>query len=238
MRTSEPPHWPGCDPQKSAANIAARLPVHLPRDSEVLVDNVAESEPDMHSRPVLALPPILLPAILVAALLAGCATPLEVGSITEIKPATGAKGVDVYEPKRLAGVVTPEFAGDQLLEVRTFTVKSGAGEVELSGVACTLNAADFSATMQTPAKVRVPLYRQQSSTLAISCEMPGYKKKMITVAAVDITREKRMSSAATGGLVGLVTVSAIDAFSDNTKNAWEYPRTKVVLTADEVASVR
>ena len=86
------------------------------------------------------------------AVIAGCATPLEVGSITEIKPATGAHGVDIYEPKRLAGVVTPEFAGDQLLEVRAYTVKPGSGEVEVSGVACALNAADFSATMQTPAK--------------------------------------------------------------------------------------
>ena len=183
----------------------------------------------------------MLPRLLflvVFAALAGCATPLEVGSITEIKPATGAKGVDVYEPKRLAGVVTPEFAGDQLLEVRAFTVKPGSGEVELSGATCALSAADFSATMQTPAKVRVPLYRQQSSTLAISCEMPGYKKKMVTVAAVDIVREKRTANATTGGLIGMVSVVAVDAFSDNTKNAWEYPRAKVVLVAEDVAAAR
>ena len=176
-----------------------------------------------------------LVVVLIAAV-AGCATPLEVGSITEIKPNNGAKGVDVYEPKRLSGVATPEFAGDQLMEVRTYTVKDGSGEVEIAGASCTISAADFAAEMRTPAKVRVPLYRQQSSTLAVACEMAGFKKKMITVAAIDITRANRMAGSGNGGLVGIVAVSAIDAFSDNSKNIWQYPRAKVVLERETVAS--
>ena len=95
-----------------------------------------------------------------AMLAAGCAKPLEVSNITEIKPHTGSKGLDVYEPKRQAGQsAVPEFAGDQLVEVRTYTYKEDSGEVEIAGATCSLSAADYSATMQTPAKVRVPLYR-------------------------------------------------------------------------------
>ena len=168
--------------------------------------------------------------LVVLVLLGGCAKPLEVGSITEIEPRNGAKSVDVHEPKRASGAQgVPEFAGDQLLEVRTYAYKEGTGEQELAGADCTLSAADFNARMQTPAKVRVPLYRGQSSQLAVSCEMPGYQKRMVTVAAVNVTRDQRLSNGAGGGLIGLVAVSAIDAFSDNSKNEWRYPLARVVL---------
>lgn len=161
--------------------------------------------------------------------LAGCAKPLEVGSITEIKSSTGSRSIDVHEPKRLAGqAAVPEFAGDQLLEVRTYTNKSD-GQVEIPGAACTLSAADYSATMQTPARVRVPLYRGQSSTLAVACELAGYQKRMITVAPIDLTRSQRLSTGVNGGLIGVVAVSAIDALSDNSKNEWRYPLASVVL---------
>ena len=174
-----------------------------------------------------------LQSLIVAAglvLVGGCATPLEVGSITEIQPRTAAKGVDVHEPRRVAGTPgVPDFAGDQLLEVRTFVFKDGVGQEEVPGAACTLSAADFNATMTSPAKVRVPLYRGQSSQLAVSCELPGYQRKMITVAALDVTRSQRLASGANGGLVGVLAVNAIDAMSDNTKNEWRYPVARVVL---------
>jgi hypothetical protein len=178
-----------------------------------------------------------------AVLAAGCAKPLEVSNITEIKPHTGSKGLDVYEPKRLAGKsAVPEFAGDQLVEVRTYTYKDDSGEVEIAGATCSLSAADYSATMQTPAKVRVPLYRGQSSTLAVACEMPGYKKRMVTISPYDATRSARYGAGAGTGLIGFVAVTAIDAFSDNTKNEWRYPLARVVLeldeTGDKVASTR
>ena len=163
-------------------------------------------------------------------LLAGCAKPLEVANITEISSKTGSTSIDVHEPKRRAGQAgLPEFAGDQLVEVRAFTYQDGNGEVEMPGATCTVSAADFSATTQTPAKVRVPLYRGQSSTLAVACEKAGYAKKMITLAPIDVTRTNRMSSGAGGGLIGVVAVAAIDSMSDNTKNEWRYPLARVVM---------
>ena len=170
-----------------------------------------------------------------AILAAGCAKPLEVSNITEIKPHTGSKGLDVYEPKRQASQsAVPEFAGDQLVEVRTYTYKEDSGEVEIAGATCSLSAADYSATMQTPAKVRVPLYRGQSSTLAVACELPGYKKRMVTVSPFDATRSARFGSAAGAGVLGVVAVAAVDALSDNTKNEWRYPLARVVLEPEEM----
>lgn len=190
-------------------------------------------------------------AMLAIIAMAGCsAAPLDVASITEIQrtalaavpnitpvsTATAGNPIDIYESKRAAGVATPEFAGEQLLDVRTYTASPPYGMVELSGASCTLTSADFSAALQTPAKVRVPLYRQQSSSLAIVCDLAGYKKKKTTVAAVDVVREKRAASTATGGLVGMISVAAIDAFADDSKNDWEYPMAKVILVPDEVAA--
>ena len=170
--------------------------------------------------------------------LSGCATPLEVASITEIKPHTGSKSIDVYEPKRLTGETSvPEFAGDQLVEVRTYVHQEDKGEVEISGAACSLTASDFSASAQSPAKIRVPLYRGQSSALAVACEKPGYKRRLVTVEAIDTTRQGRLASGAGGGLIGVVAVAAIDAMADNSKNDWRYPVARIVLEPEENAAV-
>ncbi|SRR5258706_731233 len=171
--------------------------------------------------------------------LGGCATPLEVSNVTEIRSNTGSKEIDVYAPKRKSDqTAVPEFAGDQLVEVRTYATKDDGAEIEIAGASCSLSAADFSATMQSPAKVRVPLYRGQSSALAVSCEMPGYKKKLITVAPIDVTRQSRYSGAGSGGLIGVVAVAAIDSMADNSKNDWRYPIARVVLERDDPAKAR
>jgi hypothetical protein len=170
-------------------------------------------------------------AVAAAALVCtGCATPLEVSSITEIQSTTGARGVDVYQPRREKGQADiPEFAGDQLVEVRTYAYEDGKGQVEMTGATCDLSAADFKATMTTPAKVRVPLYRAQSSQLAVSCEKPGFQRRMVTVQAVDSVRQQRLASGANGGLLGVAVSAIADAAADNSKNAWTYPVAKVVL---------
>ena len=113
-------------------------------------------------------------AVIAACCLGGCAAPLAVNSVTDIRSSTGSRGIDVYETKRRTDSSVPEFAGDQLVEVRTFQ-NSDHGEVEMDGAACSLAATGFSATMTSPAKVRVPLYRGQSSTLAVTCQKPGSK---------------------------------------------------------------
>ncbi len=163
--------------------------------------------------------------------LGGCAAPLAVNTVTDIRSSTGSRGIDVYEPKRRTDASVPEFAGDQLVEVRTFQ-NSDHGEVEMAGASCSLAATDFSATMTSPAKVRVPLYRGQSSTLAVTCQKPGFQKRMVTVAPYDATRQSRLASGANGGLIGAVVVAAVDAAADNTKNDWRYPVAKVVMEVD------
>lgn len=173
-------------------------------------------------------------AILGGACLGGCAAPLAVSSVTDIRPNTGSRGIDVYEPKRRTGASVPDFAGDQLVEVRTYG-NAGQGEVEMTGAACSLEATGFTASMTSPAQVRVPLYRGQSSTLAVTCQKPGYQKRMITVAPFDATRRARLASGVNGGLIGAVIVAGIDAAADNSKNDWRYPVAKVVMDADPPA---
>jgi hypothetical protein len=164
-------------------------------------------------------------------LLAGCAKPLEVGSITEIKPPPGTQGVDVYAGRRAAGEKVPDFAGDQLMEVRTFATSSpdggGTGD-EFSGASCKLSARDFSADVTTPAKVRVPVYRAQSSPLAVQCTKEGFKPKMTEVTAFNQTKLERHAGGA-GGLVGFLVVTAINAASDETTHDFKYPVARVEM---------
>ena len=179
------------------------------------------------------------PLLVLAVSLAACAKPLEVASITAVKSHTGSKGLDVHEAKRQAGQAgVPEFAGDQLVEVRSYSYIDGEGEKEMAGATCTLSAAEFSATLETPAKVRVPLYRGQSSVLAVSCDKQGFRKRSITVEPYDAIRQQRYSSPATGSLLGVVATVAIDAMADNTKNDWRYPLAKVVMEPEKAAKVR
>ena len=166
---------------------------------------------------------------LLVLLVGACSKPLEVAEVTNIKSKTGSSGLDVHQAARSAGQDAPEFAGDQLAEVRAYHQVDGKGQVELAGVPCHLSTAHFEAKLTTPAKVRVPLYRGKSSDLAVSCKKPGYISRLVTVRALDITRSQRLNSGANAGLVGLLVVAAIDAASDNTKNDWKYPPVKVLL---------
>ncbi len=170
--------------------------------------------------------------------LAGCAAkPLTVGSITSIKPTNGATGTDVYAHQRAAGIQVPEYSGDQLLEIRTYEHKEGEGRVEMADASCTVSAGTFKATMTTPAKVRVPLYKDKSEGLAVQCTKPGFKPNLVSLAAFDKTRADRYNNltqaGASAGLVGLVASAAvagvIDASSDNTHNIWYYPAAKINL---------
>ena len=107
----------------------------------------------------------------------------------------------------------------------------------MAGADCTVSAGSFTASMTTPAKVRVPLYRDQSESLSVQCEMAGYKRRMITLKAFDKTRADRFgsmtSAGAGGGIIGVVTTAAIagvvDVTSDNSNNVWHYPPAKIDL---------
>lgn len=162
--------------------------------------------------------------------LAGCAKPLEVSRVTDIRSKTSSNDIDVLSVKRAqTGSGVPEYAGNQLAEVRAYERIDGKGDVEMAGVSCHLSTPHYEADLVTPAKVRVPLYRGKSSELAVSCKRQGYISRLVTVRAIDVTRAQRLNSGANSGLLGLAVVAVIDAASDNTKNDWKYPPVKVLL---------
>lgn len=168
---------------------------------------------------------LLLPALLI-----GCAKPMDIATVTQIKSHTGSSSIDVYEPHRRRGQTgVPEYAGDQFVEVRTYTYTDDEGQVEIGGAHCELSTANFSAKMSTPARVRVPLYRGSSSVLGIHCQKEGYRKKHTTLAPIDIVRRQRFANSGQGGLIGVAVVAAIDAVADNTRNEWRYPLARVIL---------
>lgn len=168
-------------------------------------------------------------------LIAGCAKPLEVSSITEVKPVDPRAGVDVYAARRVAGHSVPEFAGEQLLPVRTYISKEGQGLTEVAGAQCSLKGPEFSAEAVTPAIVRVPLYREQSSALSITCSKEGYAPKTAMRQVFDVTRTQRLASGSGGGLLGFAVVAAWDAMADNSKNDWRYG--EVAITFDDPGKV-
>lgn len=169
--------------------------------------------------------------VAIAALLAGCAAkPLEVGSISRITPENGAQGTDVYAEKRTKGEKVPEFAGDQIVEVRSYeALESGLAGDEFAGAQCNVDARDFSAQVTTPAKVRVPIYRRQSSELSVSCQHPDFKPKSSVVGVYNKTKSDRMAYSGGGGLLGVVAVAVVNEMSDETAHEFQYAPAKLVM---------
>lgn len=164
-------------------------------------------------------------------LMAGCAKPLEVASITEIKAPPGSSGVDVYAQRRQAGEKVPDFAGDQIIQVRSYAETEGGGTGdEFEGAKCEVKARDFSASLTTPAKVRVPVYRSQSSPLAVQCQKDGYKPRMIEIGAFNATKAERLQAGSGAGAVGVLFMAAVNAASDEATHDFRYPVARVLMT--------
>ena len=165
--------------------------------------------------------------------LAGCAAKaLPVTSISEIKPATGARGVDVYAPQRARGEKVPEFAGEQLLEIRTYRADdnkfSGRGK-EIAGADCKIKTGTFSARVKTPAKLRVPVYRAQSAPISATCSLAGYKPNTAVASVYNKTKSDRMSSAGSAGALGILTIALVNAASNEATHDFRYYPLAVVL---------
>ncbi len=177
-------------------------------------------------------------------LMAGCAAPLAVNEVTSIVPKTkSAVGTDVYAGRRTAGEQVPEFTGEHLLEVRTYTSEPGPlGDPvrgkEIAGAKCRVETTEFHADAVTPAKVRLPLYREKSSPLSVSCAHDAHKQAMTTVAAYNASsaerRQMMSTGASSGGLIGLavgaVAAGVMEANADPKLDMYSYPAAHVVMT--------
>jgi len=182
---------------------------------------------------------IVVAVIAVVLLVTGCAKPLEVSSITRIKPTNGATGVDVYAEQRSRGEKVPEYAGDQLLQVRSYSVdEDGAGRKEFAGADCTVSASNFTAVLRTPAKLRVPIYRSKSSSLSVKCSHPSHKPKLIDVAVYNKTQSDRLKAGANGGLAGVIVMAAVNGLSDAALDNYYYAPANVVMTKLPKRSLR
>ena len=189
-------------------------------------------------------------ASLFALTLLGCAAkPLEVGTITKIKAPAGTQGTDVYHLRRKNGEQVPAFAGDQILEVRTYANQESkdtgikAGD-EMAKATCRVEARDYSADVVTPAKLRVPIYRTKSSPLSVSCQKPGYKPSSVVVEVFNKTKEQRRDTASAAGagagiagvVAGLLVAEIINASSDETAHEFKYRPVRVKMDAENVVA--
>ncbi len=171
----------------------------------------------------------------VVLLLAGCATPgLPVSRVSTIVPTVkGAEGIDVYAGRRRAGEAVPALAGDQLVEVRTYEqAESGfpnsAGK-EFAGATCTLQTRHYTARVVTPARVRVPLYRGASSTIAVTCEREGYQPRSVVLAVYNKTKADRLDAATNTGLLGVLAVATFNELTDDSDDEFRYPHARVIM---------
>jgi len=166
---------------------------------------------------------------------AGCArTPaLEVAKISDISTPAGTRGIDVYASRRDKGEEVPNLAGDQVVYIRTYVSKKGtfgnetAGK-EFAGANCQVSSRYFSARVTSPGAIRVPVYRQYSSPVSVSCQKDGFHSKTASFKAYNKTKSDRQQAVSNSGslvvaLVGTLAVSAINAASDENTHEFIYP---------------
>lgn len=166
-------------------------------------------------------------------MLAGCAAKaLPVTSISEIKPTTGARGTDVYAPQRARGEKVPDYAGEQVVEIRTYRAdenKFGGRGKEIAGADCKIKTGTYSARVKTPAKLRVPVYRAQSAPISANCSLAGYKPNTAVASVYNKTKNDRMSSAGGAGALGILTIALVNAASNEATHDFRYYPLSVVL---------
>jgi hypothetical protein len=157
-------------------------------------------------------------------LVTGCAK-LEVASITEIKPGPGAVGLDVYAGRRQTGEPVPAFAGEQIVEIRSISPDYTNPETstrEFAGATCEVSASNFTATVVTPAKLRVPIYGQATSPLALQCTKSGFRPKLTTIAVQNVSRSQRMGMGASGGVIGVAAALVAEGMSNPANDEYKY----------------
>ena len=86
-----------------------------------------------------------------------------------------------------------------------------------------------------PARLRVPIYRLNSSALSVACEREGYEPRSVVVEVYNKTKADRYAATSGNGLAGLLVVAAINELSDETKHEFAYPPPRVIMTPRQTA---
>lgn len=152
---------------------------------------------------------------------------LPLTAVVEVEQANGQIGGDVYADRRASGEVVPSQRGSQIFEVRTVievvnSENKSTSESEIEGADCLLEGDGFSAKVVTPTGVRVPLYGYRTGELTLECSKDGYGPAIAIAETYNKTFAERQSGATSGGLLGVLIVSLINAASDETDDEFEY----------------
>ena len=159
---------------------------------------------------------------------AACAEkPLPLADVQQLKAADGSYGQDIYGKRRAAGEPVPVMRGNQLLEIRSYTVKEGdfgteVRDKEIAGAECLVQAEDASATVRTPGAMHIPLYGYRTPAISIACRKDGFANAIVPVRTYNVTQSDRAAVGAQGGLIGVLVTAAINAASDETNDVYNY----------------
>jgi hypothetical protein len=155
---------------------------------------------------------------------AGCQTAKPIAMSVAVTPtATNIQNGDVLAPQRRAGLEIPPLHGTEIVTIRTYETvmektNGRSSTIELENIGCQVQSDGYTASIKTPAEVRVPDYGYASRPISVQCNAAGYKPAFKSRMAYNKTTKRRMSGAHNGGLIGVVAVAVINAASDEKKH--------------------
>lgn len=186
--------------------------------------------------------PVLF-ACAVATLLGACGPKLlPLADVQQLASRDGAYGQDIYGVRRAAGEPVPAMRGNQVVDIRTFTVKTNdfGNEVrdqEVAGAECLVKAENSEARIRTPGALHVPLYGYRSPEMTVQCVKDGFQDTINTIGTFNLSARQRQqavtSAGASAGLiglaVGLAVGAAIAASADETQDVFNYAAPSLLL---------
>lgn len=182
--------------------------------------------------------------VAVATLASACGGPklLPLADAQQLKAADGSYGQDIYGVRRAAGEDIPNLQGNQVVQIRTFTVKtndfgSQVNDQEIPGAECEIVAEDATARIRTPGALTVPIYGYRSPDMTVKCIKEGYADAVAVMTKFNLTQAQKnqavANAAASGGLigalVGVAVTSAIAAANDPKNDDYNYPPPRLWL---------
>lgn len=186
--------------------------------------------------------------LLVAAVLVSACGPklLPLSDVQQLQARDGSYGQDIYGFRRAAGEDVPTMRGNQIVPIRTFTVKTNdfgneVADQEVADAECLVKAEDAEARIRTPGALHVPVYGYRSPDMTVQCIKPGYQDAVNLINKFNLTQQRKnqavANAAASGGLigalVGVAVTAAISAANDPKNDDFNYRAPKLFLRPGE-----
>ena len=174
--------------------------------------------------------------VLAVGLVSACAgtPPMPLTDVQYMKAKDPQYGRDIYGARRAAGESVPTVAGNQIVQIRTYSPitdsEGSTKNVEFGDAQCVVDGDGTQVSVRSPGAVHVALYGFQTPQMTVKCEKEGFDNGIAIIPTFNMTQQENLQiGASAGGLIGLAIMAGVNAASDETNDKYMYGLSPVVM---------